>query len=181
MVFKNHLKNCQNHCYTYKHKVLQGKLAKLTESFEESYYKRLSQKLSSISSSSKCYWSLQKRMLNEKKIPVIPPLFHNNNFMSNLKEKTKFSMNIFLNSSLIQNRSSLIQNRSTFHKSLSSFQFSTSEIKSIINKLAPNKARGHTISIRMINLRGGFLYKPLDIIFYILFKLENFSSRMEEN
>ena len=90
-------------------------------------------------------------------------------------------MNIFLNSSLIQNRSSLIQNRSTFHKSLSSFQFWASEIESIINKLAPNKARGHTISIRMINLRGGFLYKPLDIIFYILFKLENFSSRMEEN
>ena len=69
--------------------MLQGKL----ESFEESYYKRLSQKLSSVSTNSKCYWFLlkriQKKKLNEKKIPVIPPLFYNNNAISNSKEKTE--------------------------------------------------------------------------------------------
>ena len=69
--------------------MVQGKLEKLIESFKESCYKRVSQGLSSISASSKCYWSLQKRMLNDKKTPVIPPLFHNNNFISNLKEKSE--------------------------------------------------------------------------------------------
>ena len=89
MVFKNNLKNSQNRHYTYKHKVLHGKLEKFTESFEGSCYKRLSEKLSSISTNSKCYWSLQKRMLNEKKIPVIAFLCHNNNFLSNHKEKSE--------------------------------------------------------------------------------------------
>ena len=78
MVFKNPLKKSQSRYYN---KVLQEKLEKLTEPFEESYYKRLSQKLSSTCTSSKCYWFF--------KIPVIQPLFHNNNFISNLKEKSE--------------------------------------------------------------------------------------------
>ena len=69
--------------------MVQGKLEKLIESFKESCYKRVTQRLSLISASSKCYWCLQKKMLNEKKISVIPPLFHNNNFISNLKEKSE--------------------------------------------------------------------------------------------
>ena len=87
LVFENHLKNVRNSYYKYK--VLNTKCLKLIESFKESYYKRVCQKLSSISASSTSYCSLQERMLNDKKIPVIPPLFHNNNFTSNLKEKSE--------------------------------------------------------------------------------------------
>ena len=48
--------------------------------------------------SSKCFWSLLKRPLNDKKIPVIPPLFHNNTSSLILKKKEKnFSMSILLN------------------------------------------------------------------------------------
>ena len=46
------------------------------------------------------------------------------------------------------------------------FQFTTDDIKSIINKLDPNKAHSHDmISIRMIKLCGDFIYKPLEMIF----------------
>ena len=63
----------------------------------------MSQKLSSISASSKCYWSLLKQLLNDKKIPVIPPLFHNNKLISNFKEK----------GGTFSKQCSLIQNGST--------------------------------------------------------------------
>ena len=59
------------------------------ESSKQSYYRRVPQKLTSKSTSSKCYWSLVKRMLNDKLIPAIPPLFHNNTFISNFKEKSE--------------------------------------------------------------------------------------------
>ena len=85
-------------------------------------------------------------------------------------------MNIFRNSSLIQKRSTF-SFAPLAHKSLSLFQFSVNNIKSTINKLAPYKAHGHMISIRMINLRNGSLYKPLEIIF---FNPRNFSSRIQK-
>ena len=88
-VFKKHLKNNRNHYYKYNYKALQGTLENLIESLKKSYFNRVSQKLPSISTSSKWYWSLLKRMLNDKKGPVIPPLFHTNNFRSNFKEKSK--------------------------------------------------------------------------------------------
>ena len=70
-------------------------------------------------------------------------------------------MSIFLNSSLIQNRSPLVQNRSTFSSTpllINPFRcFSFQPMKS--NKLAPKKAHGHMITIRMNYLRGNSLCK----------------------
>ena len=165
-VFKNHLKNNRNRYYTYKYKALQWILEKLIESSKQSYHKRVSEKLSSVSTSSKCYSSALKRMLNEKENPVIPPLFHNNNFISNFKEKSElFNEHFSEQCSLIQNKSAI---PSVFtprtHNLLSSLQFTADDIKSIINKLDPNKARRHMISIRMIKLCGDAIYKPLEVI-----------------
>ena len=67
-------------------------------------------------------------------------------------------------------------------KSLLLFQFTANDIKSIINKLDPNKAHGHDkISICMIKLCGDSIYKPFEITFNFLFKPRLFSSRMEKN
>ena len=119
--------------------------------------------------SSKCFWSLLKRPLNDKKIPVIPPLFHNNNFISNFKEKGKklFNEHSSEQCSLIQNKSTI---PSVFkpltYNLFSSFQFTTDDIKSIITKLDPTKAHGHDmISICMIILCGDSIYISLEIIF----------------
>ena len=107
-----------------KYKALQGKLENLIESSQQSYYDRVPQNLSSISSSSKCY-SLLKRMLNHKNIPVIPPLFRIDIFIANFKEKRKlFNEHFSKHCSLIQNSSTL---SSVFalltHTSLLLFQF----------------------------------------------------------
>ena len=107
-----------------KYKALQGKLENLIESSQQSYYDRVPQNLSSISSSSKCY-SLLKRMLNHKNIPVIPPMFRIDIFIANFKEKRKlFNEHFSKHCSLIQNSSTL---SSVFtlltHTSLLLFQF----------------------------------------------------------
>ena len=68
----------------------------------------------------------------------------------------------------------MIQNKSAIpsvftpvtHNLLLSFQFTFDEIKSIINKLDPNKAHGYDmISICMIKLCSDSIYKRLEMIF----------------
>ena len=51
---------------------------------------KLTQKLNTIQKSTKVYWALLKIFLNNRKIPVIPPLFHNNKFVTDFKEKLNF-------------------------------------------------------------------------------------------
>ena len=110
---------------------MQWKLENLIESSKQSYYQGVSGKLFLISTGSKYCLSLLKRMLNDKKIPVIPPLFHNNNFISILKKKANFSNEHF------SEQCSLIQNDSTIPSAfaplirnlLSSFQFPGNDVK----------------------------------------------------
>ena len=96
-------------------------------------------------------------MLNDKKTPLISFLFHNNNFIFNFKEKSELFNELFSKKLFIVTK----QKYYTFrllpltYKSLSSFQFTANDIKSIINKLDPNKAHGHDmINIRMNKLCG---------------------------
>ena len=108
---------------------------------------------------------LTKKNVKWQKISVIAPLFHNNNFISNFKEKSELFNEHF------SDQCSLIQNKSTTpsaftlltHNLSSSFQFAAEDIKSIINKLDSIKTHRHDmISIRMIKLCGDSIYKPLD-------------------
>ena len=51
---------------------------------------------------SQVYWSLLKIFLNNKKIPIIPPLFYENRFIADFRKKAQlfdffFSKQCFLN------------------------------------------------------------------------------------
>ena len=56
--------------------------------------KRMLKKLISTEKSSKVYRSLIKIFLNNKKIPLIPPLSHNNEYIADFKEKAEL-FNLF--------------------------------------------------------------------------------------
>ena len=45
--------------------------------------------------SPKAYWSILKTVLNNKKIPCIPPIYHNNNCITDFKEKAQIFKNFF--------------------------------------------------------------------------------------
>ena len=125
-------------------------------------------KLSNKATSSKAYWSILKTFLNSKKIPCIPPIFHDNKFVIHFREKAELYNKYFAEQcSLPRNNSELRKNLLFLtEKRLSNVQIANEDIIKIINNLDPNKVQGHVmISIRMLKLGGPSLCKPLSIIF----------------
>ena len=92
--------------------------------------------------STKCYWSLLKTVLIGKKVPYIPPIFHNNMYVTDFKEKSEIFNSFFadqssliLNNSILQSELKLL----TEH-TLTSCDFSETEILQIIDSQDSNKA-----------------------------------------
>ena len=106
------------------------------EESKDTYYSNLSSKLVKQKSNPKTYWSVLKRFLNNKKLPCILSLFHENKLVTDFREKAE----IF---------------NSYFAKQCS-----------LINNLDSNKAHGHDeISIRMLKICGSSVRRPLQIIY----------------
>ena len=74
---------------------LQNLLGVSIESSKEKYYSFSSKILMEPSTSRKTYWSVLKSFHNNKKIPCIPPIFHENRFVTNFKEKAELINSFF--------------------------------------------------------------------------------------
>ena len=75
---------------------------------KQNYYSRMSAKLTKFYKSWKVYWSLLKTFLNNKKIPLISPLHHQGDFITNFKIKAELFNSFFASQcSLIKNDSKL--------------------------------------------------------------------------
>ena len=71
---------------------LQNHLNQSIQMAKQNYVNKIAQRLGDPNTSSKCYWSLLKTLLNGKKIPCIPPLFHGDKFIVDFQEKVRFSI-----------------------------------------------------------------------------------------
>ena len=94
---KNYRKNSSNITLKYRLKYLQTFLNASIEVAKEKYYHNTVNKLMNTQKNSKVYWSLLKTFLNNKKIPIIPPLFYENRFITDLRKKPNFLIFSFLN------------------------------------------------------------------------------------
>ena len=143
----------------------------------------MSAKLTKFHKSSKAYWSLLKTFLNNKKIPLIPPLYHQGGFITNFKVKAELFNSFFASQcSLIKNDSKLPSylNYKTENR-LSTVNFSIDDIAKILQNLDPNKAHGHDkISIRMLQLCGNSICKPLELIFQQAMESGSFPSEWKK-
>ena len=160
--------NKDNPNLIYRLKFLQERLSTITESSKERYYARIANKLNNTQKSSKTYWSLLKIFLNNKKIPLIPPLFHENRFITDFKEKAQIFNSLFSDQcSFLKNCSKIPTNlRYVTDKRLRTINFTTNNIEKIIVSLNPNKTHSHdNISIRMLKIYGNTICKPLELIF----------------
>ena len=94
----------------------------------------MANKLNSIQKSSKAYWSLLKISLNNKKFPIIPPILHNNAFVTDFKKKVELFNSYFANQwTLINSNSTLPVNvQYLTDKHLSSFDFTEDDIVKVI-------------------------------------------------
>ena len=134
---------------------LNDRLALLINTAKQHFYSKIVEKLQNTQRSSKAYWSLLKIFLNNKKIPIIPPLYHKNEFVFDFKKKAKLFYSFFADEcSLISNSSELPSKLEYLIQSrLSSITFSKDGIAKMIQNLDPNKGHGHDqISISMQKL-----------------------------
>ena len=109
-----------------------------------------------------------KIFLNNKKIPLIPSLFHENRFITDFKEKAELFNSFFSNQcSLLKNCSKRPTNpRYVTDKRLCTINFTADNIEKIIVSLNSNKAHGHLhISMRMLKICGDTICKSLELIF----------------
>ena len=127
--------------------------------------------------SPKPYWSMLKTILNNKKIPCISPIYRNNNYITDFKEKAQIFNDFFAKqSTLVENSCKLTTN--SFKRTnnlLSIISFTKDDIAKIIKNLNPNKAHGFDmISIRMIKICSESFLKPLELIFKLCLENEKF-------
>ena len=121
--------------------------------------------------------------MNDKKIPIIPPLYHNGNFITDFCQKAELFNSFFAEQcSILLNSSKLPTNLAPrTDQSLTSVHFSQDDILKIIQNLNPNKAHGpDKISIRMIKICGKSLCKPLEMIFKSCIKKGEYPSEWKK-
>ena len=163
-------------------KFFQENLNNSIESSKQIYYCRIANKLNNSQKNYRSYWSLMKIFLN-KKIPHIPPLYHENPFLTDFKEKTELFNSFFSKQcSLLAIHNELPTSLSfRTDKRLSSVTFSAKYIGKIIQGLDHNKAHGHdNISIRMLKICGDTICKPLEMIFSQTLTIGSFPSEWEK-
>ena len=131
----------------------------------------------------KTYWSLPKILLNNKKIPCIPPLLQNNKYVTDFKKKAElFNLFFAKQCSIIDNSSELPSNfLKKTDKSIFAITFTCNDIATLIKNLDPNKAHDHDmISICMLKLCGKSICKPLDLIFQSCMKRGKFPTEWKK-
>ena len=103
-----------------------------------------------------------------KKIPLVPPLFHENRFVTDFKEKAELFKSYFATQCCLISNSSILSSHIQYltDSPLSCVSFSRDKTAKVIQNLDPTKAHGHdNTSIRMLKVCGPSIYKPLEIIF----------------
>ena len=142
-------------------------LNELINSSRLQYYNHLSSKLSDPKTPSKAYWTILKSIFSNKKIPKIPPLFVDDNVVTDFKEKANlFNSHFAKQCSILVNNSQLPNQISASMLSFSSIDLKEDKLLSLIRSLDESKSHGHDgISTRMLKICDTSIVKPLLIIF----------------
>ena len=141
--------------------------AELISSAKDNHYKKLANKLNDPLLGPKAYWSILNGFLGKAKIPMIPPLFVNNSFETDVLKKANIFNNHFANQCTVLNNDSVLPEL-TFASDcrISDFLIQHDNVIKIIKDLNPAKAHGYDgISIRMIKMCAVSIVVPLMIIF----------------
>ena len=98
--------------------------------------------------SQKVYWTILKTFLNNKKIPCTPPIYHNNNYITDFKQKAHIFNNFFPKyCTLVEYTSKLPTDSFKRTNNLSSISFTKNDIAKIIKNLNPNKVHNFDMII----------------------------------
>ena len=84
-------------------KSLQNRLKCVIDDTKHNYYSNFANKLFNVQRDSKPYWSIIKTFLKKKKILIILPFIHENEFATNFKKKAEL-FNSFLAKKIFPNK-----------------------------------------------------------------------------
>ena len=134
---------------------------------KNAYLRNLGCKLHNNHTSGKIYWKILNKVINRSKAPKVPPLFVENKFILNCKEKATLFTNYFCKQCTPVTTGSVLPALTyKTNERLEKFPISTNNIVSLVCKLNPNKAAGSDgISAQMLLLCGDSVALPLQIIF----------------
>ena len=110
-IFEQYIANGKSQTNYDRLQLISNRLTETIISSKEKFYCKLSTKPANPSTSSKTYWSILKTFANGTKIPIIPPLLVNDNFITNFLEKANLFNEFF------SKQSQPLQNNSTLPKS----------------------------------------------------------------
>ena len=112
-------------------------------SAKNEYMLGMSKKLNHPSTAPKFYRSVLNWFLTNKKIPSIPPIFHNSKIISDFKDKLNLFNSFFASQCTPASNSSVLRDIS-FHTNarLNSFSITEKYILAIIKSLDSNKSNG---------------------------------------
>ena len=161
---KGYFQTNKNIPLTRRFQCIQKVLTATIEKSKEQFYSWISTKLMDPTTCPKVYWSILKTLLNNKKIRCIPPVYHNNNEITDFKEKAQIFNDFFAKQcTLVENTSKLpTDSFKRTNNLLSAISFTKDDIAKIIKNFNPNKAHGFDmISIRMLKICGDSILKPL--------------------
>ena len=136
--YKRFKKSSNNHQYSENFQSLQNLLEVSIKASKERYYSLLSKKLMEPSTSPKTYWLVLKSFHNNKKIPCISPILHQNRFVTNFKEKAKLFNSFFAKQCWIIDNGSEIPSflHSKTDESLSNITFTEKNIEKVIQSFS---------------------------------------------
>ena len=125
-----------------------------------------------------------KTSLNGKKVPCVPPIYDNNRYVTDFKEKCQFFNFYFSERTMHFTEKYLYFLQHMFkriYNILDTIVFSKKDVYKIIKNLDPNKVHGHDmISMRMLKLCGISICKPLRIIFQNCLRSGMFPSKWKK-
>ena len=136
-------------------------------SAKNEYMLSMSIKLNDPSTAPTSHWSILNWLLNNKKIPSIPPIFHNGKVTLDFKENANLFNSFFVSQCTPVSNSSVLPDNSCYTKArLDSFSITEKDILPLIKSLDPNKSHGWSnIFIKRIKMCGKSLKLSLKMIF----------------
>ena len=93
--YKEYIRPGMRHDYYVCLENLTTELSNMIRNTKTEYHSKLAAKLLNPSTSAKTYRSILKTFANGRKVPIIPPLLINSEFISNLKTKANYFNRFF--------------------------------------------------------------------------------------
>ena len=149
---------------------------------KEQYLVKQGEKLADPSTGSKTYWKILNTFLNKCKVPRIPPLFDNSNFLTDCKEKATLFNEYFAKQCTPFETDSILPTLNFLTtQRLSRIDISVDDVQDILKVLKSNKAHGpDEISVAMIKLCSESICLPLQIIFQDIIESGSFPDQWKE-